>query len=537
MNRFTALAVVILLWVGIYLPGLGTLELKGEEPRRSQPAVTMLETGNWLVPQLSGRPYLSKPPLVNWLIAGSMKLTGARNEFAARLPSVLAMLALAVALLLTGSRWLGVEGGFTAAVFMLANVGFVEKGRLAEIEAVYVALTGIAFAFWLAAWANRETGWRLWLIPSIALSLGLLAKGPTNLLLFYAVIVPVLFAAKEQRQLWSAGHLLSLLLAVAIFAAWAVPYHLATRGLNAEGVWLEQMKGRVGGGSTVLSHWLPNLPRALGNGLPWILFTPLWWNRRVLDAVGARNDRLRLLVESARWPLAIGFAALMLIPGMLPRYTLPLYPAMVLLLALVAPYALPQWRTAWLRTNQSLILLVLVLAVLGPWLAHPVRLHWTVALPVLLLLAFAKMGLREQSTEISSLAVWTAAAIAGGMTVFALDIMPRLRLREELRPVGVAIDQMVPAHSQVHLIEHGYEPALFYLRQPYVFDKSPRQFPAGTVYALLCKDDLATARKILKREIETVYIATKAKNQFFLLKVEDEKSKRQTPVTKRQSKE
>ena len=94
MNRLTLFAAVFLLWAGIYLPGLGTLELKGEEPRRSLPAIAMLDTGNWLVPQLNGKPYLSKPPLVNWLIAASMHVTGRRDEYAARLPSVLAMLAL-----------------------------------------------------------------------------------------------------------------------------------------------------------------------------------------------------------------------------------------------------------------------------------------------------------------------------------------------------------------------------------------------------------------------------------------------------------
>jgi len=45
----------------------------------------MLETGNWLVPYLGSEPYLRKPPLINWVIAGSFKLTGVRNEWTARL--------------------------------------------------------------------------------------------------------------------------------------------------------------------------------------------------------------------------------------------------------------------------------------------------------------------------------------------------------------------------------------------------------------------------------------------------------------------
>src|SRR6476659_1652544 len=99
MSRFASLLIVTAFWAAIYLPGLGSLEIKGEEGRRILPAVTMLETGNFLVPQVGSEPYFRKPPLVNWLVAASFKLTGVRNEWTARLPSVLCVLAVALAFL------------------------------------------------------------------------------------------------------------------------------------------------------------------------------------------------------------------------------------------------------------------------------------------------------------------------------------------------------------------------------------------------------------------------------------------------------
>ncbi len=59
--------IVLLVWAAIYLPGLGSLEIKGEEGRRILPAVTMLQTGNYLVPYVGSEPYFRKPPLVNWI--------------------------------------------------------------------------------------------------------------------------------------------------------------------------------------------------------------------------------------------------------------------------------------------------------------------------------------------------------------------------------------------------------------------------------------------------------------------------------------
>src|SRR5580700_6036587 len=105
------LAVSVLIWAGIYLPGLGSVELKHEEPRRALPAVHMIATGDWLVPRVGEVPYLRKPPLLNWLIAGMFKLTGGRSEWAVRFPSALATLALALGIGISSQRWLGRLGG------------------------------------------------------------------------------------------------------------------------------------------------------------------------------------------------------------------------------------------------------------------------------------------------------------------------------------------------------------------------------------------------------------------------------------------
>ena len=50
---------LLLVWAAIYLPALGSLEIKGEEGRRILPAVTMLETGNYIVPQIGSEPYFA----------------------------------------------------------------------------------------------------------------------------------------------------------------------------------------------------------------------------------------------------------------------------------------------------------------------------------------------------------------------------------------------------------------------------------------------------------------------------------------------
>src|SRR5216117_3207400 len=106
-SRFRAVATVMLVWAVVYLPALGSIAIKGEEGRRILPAVRMLETGNYIVPQVGSNPYYRKPPLVNWLVAATFKISGVRNEWTARLPSVLAVLAVAMAFVTIARASLG----------------------------------------------------------------------------------------------------------------------------------------------------------------------------------------------------------------------------------------------------------------------------------------------------------------------------------------------------------------------------------------------------------------------------------------------
>lgn len=69
-----------LLWAALYLPGLGSFELKGEEGRRILPARVMVQSGDWILPRSEGKPYHRKPPLINWAIAGSFRLHGGESE-------------------------------------------------------------------------------------------------------------------------------------------------------------------------------------------------------------------------------------------------------------------------------------------------------------------------------------------------------------------------------------------------------------------------------------------------------------------------
>lgn len=144
----------------VLLPGLGSSRvLTAHEVFVAQPAREMLESGDWLVPRFIGEPRMKKPPMMNWVVAGSMALFGSGAAWVVRLPSVLSAAVLACAIALLAARWFGPRVGVIAGLINSATAYVWIQARLAEADmplcaAVAVALT--AFAFACVAPSNSE---------------------------------------------------------------------------------------------------------------------------------------------------------------------------------------------------------------------------------------------------------------------------------------------------------------------------------------------------------------------------------------------
>lgn len=440
MSRAPAFALVFVCWAAIYLPGLGSLEIKGEEGRRILPAVTMLDTGNYLVPQVGSEPYYRKPPLVNWLVAASFKLTGVRNEWTARLPSVLCVLAVALAFITVAGASLGANGSLIAALIWMVNFGMIEKGRLIEIEALYVSLFGLALICWLSWWQQRRSAWLVWTAPWIFLGLGVLAKGPLHLLFFYAIVVAVLHRTGELRKLRHLAHLAGILILLGIFAAWAVPYWQAMRGSNLAETWSVQLTGRFTGDDFHLGHWLLNIPRGLAYFLPWTLLLPL-----VPGAVWPTPRETNLL-RALAWGCAVPFLVVNLLPGALPRYSMPvLVPAcwlMAMTLSASEVRAPGWWRRLGAASPASRLRLVIITAV--------------------------------------------AAGLA--LCLYAVAVVPHLQRRSKVKPIAAQIDALVPDSEPLYAVDPDYQPFLFYVRSRLVYLDRVDDLPLSARYFLIQRE-------------------------------------------------
>jgi 4-amino-4-deoxy-L-arabinose transferase-like glycosyltransferase len=350
----------------------------------------------------------------------------------------LCILAVAVAFVTMARRTLGVRGSMVAALIWLTNPGTIQKGRLIEIEALYISLCALAMICWFSWWQEKRSPWLTWFVPWIFLGLGWLAKGPTHLLFFYALVLAVLWQTRQWRSFFHPAHFLGILVMFGIFAAWAIPLLQTHDSGKVMNKWSGQLAGRVTGEYFHFHVWATALPRALCYFLPWLLVTPFIRFNRLRD----ENDRK--LARALAWSAAIPLVLMSLVPGAAPRYSLPVLTPFCWLLGMVFAqdaFASFEWlkrigRPLWSRVGVAFV----VLAVLAGTIYFPVA-------------AFAAKG------------------------------------RLKVKNVADKINAAVPATETLYAVDPNYQPFFFYMRVPVKYLNSLEELPYETRYFLVRPDN------------------------------------------------
>jgi 4-amino-4-deoxy-L-arabinose transferase-like glycosyltransferase len=503
------LLILVLAWAAIYLPALGTRELQGEEARRILPGRTMVQTGDWTVPRSAGKIYNRKPPLINWTSAWMIRATGGMNEWAMRLPSTLAVLALAVTALLTSRVWLGSAGAFLLAAILLTHIGFIEKGRLAEIEALYFSLFGMGLFLWLGAWWRGRV-WMAWLLALPVMGLAFLAKGPLHIWYFYALVVPVLVNEKKLRSLWHPAHGLGWILFVATWLPWAMANSQGNPQKDSGKVWLEQITHRLGLVEFDWVNWFLQVPQCLINFLPWTLVLIWAWHPRTLVA-WREMGRLGGWMRALRTGLTLGFLVIALLPSSRPRFMLPLDSAAALLTVGVWMTFSRELHGRWLHGLGLALVTLAAVVLVGSWVVPVVigglellPLGW-VALSSMALLAGLGWVLRSLRQGdrwgclTTRLGVQVMLLVALVVIHGATSLAPLLRLRESLRPFARELVDHVGADTAVVLYKLEERMWPFYLGLRCREIASLEELPSHTDWVMVREGDVVLRRQEMSR--------------------------------------
>ena len=122
--------------------------------------------------------------------------------------------------------------------------------------------------------------------------------------------------------------------------------------------------------------------------------------------------------------MAIPFVVVSLLPGALPRYTMPLLAPAIWLLAI------------FIREH----------ALLWP------------------------KPLRKAIT-------WTVVVVTAAMLIYSLAIIPLLQRREKVRPIAAQLEAALPPNESLYAVDPDYQPFLFYLHRPIVYVSEVKDLP------------------------------------------------------------
>lgn len=229
-------------------------------------AQEMLDTGDWLIPRVSGVPYLEKPPMAYWAVAVLGGITGTMDEFLGRFPSVLIGLAIVLIVASLAARHYGPTLGLLAGLVQATMLYFVTYARLAEVDIHLMLLVLAGLVVFAAHWVDPP-GQPHWYTSRLMFFLILgatqLAKGPLFgavllLLPCIAFLIPLRVPGRVSWFLSWPGILAVLVLTLAWPIAVLVWYP------EAWPIWYEHIIGRFTEGF-------------INSEPPWYYFTTLPW--------------------------------------------------------------------------------------------------------------------------------------------------------------------------------------------------------------------------------------------------------------------
>lgn len=335
VQGFRPYLLLTLLVLATALPGLGSVPVMDrDEARFVQATRQMTETGDYVVVRFLDELRAKKPVGIYWLQAASVELfshPAATRAWPYRLPSVLGVLAAVLMTFRLGVGLFDRRIALVAAGILGTALIAVVEAHLAKTDAVLLGLTTVVMGCLGLVYMSGKGGARAprWvpLVFWLALGAAILVKGPVTPMIVLLAGAALAGADRSFGWLNALRPVMGVILTAAVVAPWMMAVSQQTGGaFLSEAVQGDLLPKLIGGQE---SHGAPP-------GYHTLLATLLLWPASLfLWPALARAWRERAL-PGLRFALAWlvpAWVVFELVPTKLPHYTLPLYPALALIIA------------------------------------------------------------------------------------------------------------------------------------------------------------------------------------------------------------
>ena len=449
---------ILMLWLFLVLAGLfGRSYFPIDETRYVTVAWNMWLNGDYLVPYLNGTAYSHKPPLLFWLINLGWKIFGVNDWWPRLVPSLFALASVYVTRKIAHILWPSQTDIKDNAALILLSFGLwvvYSTALMFDMLIAFFTLLGV-WGLLLVLQARQSLGWLLF---TIAIGGGLLAKGPTILLQLLPLVLTVKWWHQDQKlhaKNWYLPLFYCMLGGVAIALLWAIPAGMRGGPVYQHAIfWGQTAERMVDSFAHNRPFWwyLPLLPLLL---FPWLLWGSFW------QGLWAGLFKEKNLFDDASirfcfaWLVPV-FIAFSFISGKQVHYILPLFPAFALLIARISSHQQTTSRKLVLPVACASLMLGLVLIGLpyyvhthtnaAVWIKHiPIGLGAFIVLLSVLIVALAK---KNQSDVVAQLTLMSVSLV----TILLFVLMHTAGDAYDVRPISKALKKLETAQIPIAFI-------------------------------------------------------------------------------------
>lgn len=263
---------LLALLVITFIPFLGLTDFytKGE-PREAVVALSMLKSGDWVLPVSNGTDIPYKPPMLAWIIACFSWVAGGVTEFTSRLPSALAVIIMTMAGYRYCRRYRGAREAMLMALITVTSFEVHRAGTNCRVDMLLTMFMVTAIYRMFDSFQRR--GSILSIVSVLLLSGGVLTKGPVGAILPLGVmwVFMLIRGAGLWRATWQCALMFVGSLLIPALWYWAAYQRGGKEFLDLA---MEENIGRFTGTMSYESHvnpWYYNVITVISGMAPYTL--------------------------------------------------------------------------------------------------------------------------------------------------------------------------------------------------------------------------------------------------------------------------
>ena len=220
MLKYHKIILLALIIVSFYLPAPFLPLFDLDEGAFSEATREMLLNHNYITTYLNGALRFDKPILIYWLQALSVKLFGL-NEFALRLPSIIAATFWAMITYFFAKRYFNQKIAFLSTLFMVSSlqITIIAKAAIADSLLNFFLATTLFLLFEYTKTQKKQ----LLYLASAAAAFGVLTKGPVALFIPFMTLFFYLLSKKNLKLFFN---IIFNPTALLLFFAIALPWYI-----------------------------------------------------------------------------------------------------------------------------------------------------------------------------------------------------------------------------------------------------------------------------------------------------------------------